>query len=299
MTWLDRQSFLGIDSDAALARTRVAIIGLGGGGSHVVQQLAHIGIGHFVIVDDDAISDTNLNRLVGGTRLDVDQAIPKVEIARRLILSVNPNAVVTVHNAKWQETAFELRDCDIVFGCVDNVRAKAELDSFCRRMQIPYIDQGMDVHETADGFLISGQVVLSMTGGPCLRCFGVVTDEALDEEARNYGAAGGKPQVVWPNGVLASSAVGLLVQLITPWHSGPIGALCLEYDGNRQTVQPSDRIPILTRHGCPHHDERDLGDPRFDIRSLVKSPVAEAANTSDRPRLFARVRSLIRNWIGS
>lgn len=63
MTWLERQNFLGIDSDAILARTRVAIIGLGGGGSHVVQQLAHIGIGHFVIVDDDEISDSNLNRL--------------------------------------------------------------------------------------------------------------------------------------------------------------------------------------------------------------------------------------------
>lgn len=298
MTWLERQNFLGVDSDAMLARTRVAIIGLGGGGSHVVQQLAHIGIGHFVIVDDDEISNTNLNRLVGGTRLDVDQAILKVEIARRLILSVNPNAVVEVHNAKWQETAFELRDCDIVFGCVDNVRAKAELDSFCRRMQIPFIDQGMDVHKTADGFLISGQVVLSMSGGPCLRCFGVVTDQALDDEARNYGAAGGKPQVVWPNGVLASSAVGLLVQLITPWHSGPIGALCLEYDGNRQTVQPSDRIPVLTRYACPHHDERDLGDPRFDIRGVVDSPSAESADEPDRASLFVRMGRLIRNWIG-
>lgn len=56
-----------------------------------------------------------------------------------------------------------------------------------------------------------------MFGGPCLRCLGIVTEETLDEEGRNYGAAGGKPQVVWPNGLLASTAVGLFMPLVTPW----------------------------------------------------------------------------------
>lgn len=51
---------------------------------------------------------------------------------------------------------------------------------------------------------------------------GDFSDEAL-EEARNYVAAGGKPQVIWPNRVLASTAVGLFIQTVTPWQhsSGP------------------------------------------------------------------------------
>jgi tRNA A37 threonylcarbamoyladenosine dehydratase len=61
------QSFLGRDSDAVLAGVTAGIVGLSGGGSHVVQQLAHVGIGGFVPVDHDIIEHKNLNRLVGGT----------------------------------------------------------------------------------------------------------------------------------------------------------------------------------------------------------------------------------------
>jgi hypothetical protein len=47
-------------------------------------------------------------------------------------------------------------------------------------------------------------------------------------EAEKYGAAGSRPQVVWPNGVLASTAVGLAVQLLTPWHPKPPAFTFLE-----------------------------------------------------------------------
>lgn len=55
----------------------------------------------------------------------------------------------------------------------------------------------------------------------------------LVQEARTYGAAGGKPQVDWPNGLLASAAVRLFTQLICPWNSQPSGSALLEYDGNK------------------------------------------------------------------
>lgn len=267
MTWLDRQSFLGEDSEDALKSTRVGIVGLGGGGSHVVQQLAHIGVGEFVIVDDDRISLSNLNRLVGGRRADIRWRRRKTDIAKRLVLSINPAASVIAVPERWQDAAGQLASCDIIFGCVDNVRSKDELEGFCRRLLIPLIDQGMDVHELADGYLISGQVLLLMPGQPCLRCYGIVTDDALETEGRKYGAAGGKPQVVWPNGVLASSAVGLFMQLVTSWHQDPMAAVCLEYDGNRQTMIHSDRAGPLGSRPCPHYGLSDCGDPSFDGRN--------------------------------
>ena len=60
-----RQSFLGPDAQERIERAVVGVVGLGGGGSHIVQQLAHIGFQRYVLYDDDAVEDTNLNRLIG------------------------------------------------------------------------------------------------------------------------------------------------------------------------------------------------------------------------------------------
>jgi len=270
MSWLDRQSFLGPDSDQVLQNLTVGLVGLGGGNSHVVQQLAHLGVGGFVLCDDDVISESNLNRLVGGTLEDVREARPKTEIAKRVVLSVNPKARIACHQAKWQEVAEHLRACDIIIGGVDRIIAKSELESFCRRFLIPYIDMGMDVHCLGDAseFLVAGQVVLSSPGTPCLRCLGVITDSALSDEAAQYGDAGGKPQVVWPNGILASTAVGLLVQLFTPWHGKPVRSAYYAYDANEGTTIVPDRFRRVGKI-CGHYPTEALGDPRFDIRAVM------------------------------
>jgi hypothetical protein len=250
----------------------VGIVGLGGGGSHVVQQLAHIGIGRFVLVDPDTISLTNLNRLVGGTLADVEANLPKIEIAERIIRSLNQDAGISKHQCHWQEALEALKDCDVIIGGLDSVRAKDELDAFTRRFLIPYIDMGMDVHETSpSSYLVAGQVVLTGPGQPCLRCLGVVTDDALLQEAKNYGAAGGKPQVVWPNGALASGAVGLLMQLVTPWNENPIESAFLEYDGNLHTLVNGHRHKRMLGKACNHHGQSELGDPFFDIRHTRES----------------------------
>jgi hypothetical protein len=269
MSWLDRQSFLGLDSEKILRDTRVGVVGLGGGGSHVVQQLAHVGIGSFVLSDPDSIEETNLNRLVGGTLEDVRNGVRKVDIARRLIKGVRPDAEVLVVGDVWQTAGDAFRLCDVIVGGLDSVRAKDELDSFCHRHLISYIDMGMDVHGEPGDHLIAGQVVLSSPGRPCLRCFHVVADAQLEQEARRYGAAGGNPQVVWPNGILASAAVGLLMQLITPWNAAAADTAYLEYDGNTGTVSSSQRLAHVVSRPCPHYRDDERGDPGFDVRALA------------------------------
>lgn len=271
MSWLDRQGFLGEKSDARLSAATVGLVGLGGGNSHVAQQLAHLGIGGFVLLDDDIITLTNLNRLVGGTLEDVKDERPKVDIAARIIHAINPKARIVMRRAKWQEVGDLLKGCDIIVGGLDHIGSKDELESFCRRFMIPYIDMGMDVTTLPDtwGSLVSGQVVLSTPGEPCLRCLQLITDEQLKAEARRYGAAGSRPQVVWPNGVLASTAVGLVVQLITPWMRDPPRSAYFAYDGNLGTITPSDRLS--RRHGklCPHYPAKAVGDPMFDVRRYL------------------------------
>jgi molybdopterin/thiamine biosynthesis adenylyltransferase len=268
---LDRQSFLGKNSAAILHRTRVAIVGLGGGGSHVAQQLGHLGVGEFVLIDPDVVEDTNLNRLVGAKQHDVTKGASKTAVAGRIIVGVNPGARISIETGKWQLCANTLRSCDVIFGCVDSIAEREQLETAARRYLTPYIDIGMDVHRMAEGFSIGGQVALSMPGGPCLRCMGIIDDRALELEAKEYGAAGSRPQVVWPNGLLASLAVGFFVQLFTPWRKLSELPLLLEFDGDAQTVSPSNKLLYLKDHVCPHFAGlSSLGDPFWGSADLRK-----------------------------
>ena len=146
---------------------------------------------------------------------------------------------------------------------MDSFSERDQLEKFCRRFLIPYIDIGMDVHAIGSEFVITGQVVLSMPGEHCMWCMGSLDEKSIAEEARRYGDAGFNPQVVWPNGVLASTAVGLFMQLITPWHQRHQQSVYLEYNGNSHTVAPSNRMSALAARDCPHFRASERGDPLF------------------------------------
>lgn len=267
-----RQSFLGPRSDVDLAESRACLIGLGGGGSHIAQQLAHLGVGNFVLYDSDHVEDTNLNRLVGGLNDDVANKTSKTEVAHRLIKSINPKANVVPVTKNWQEQALLLRHCHVAFGCVDTYIQREQIERTCRRFLIPYIDIGMDVTKIENRHVISGQVILSMPGELCMRCLGFLTEDLLAREAEQYGAAGGRPQVIWPNGVLASAAVGIFVQLVTPWHDQHRPLIYLEYDGNEQTLLPSNRLKYLSSKKCCHFSDKNaLGDPLWNGVALSKN----------------------------
>jgi len=256
------QSFLGPESDAIFADVTVGIVGLSGGGSHIVQQLAHVGVGRYVVVDYDRAEARNLNRLVGGTVEDVAASRLKTEIAERVIRNVNPEAEVIARPVRWQEAMPELRGCDVLFGCVDRFNERAQLERVARRFLIPYIDLGMDIHPAASGFSLSGQVVLSSPGGPCLWCLGILTEGRLAEEAKKYGRAGSRPQVIWPNGVLASLGIGLFVQLPCPWHGAAQLTACCEFDGDHHRVETS-RMEYAEQLRCRHFPADEVGDQFF------------------------------------
>lgn len=259
-----RQGFLGAAGQAAIGRARVGVAGLGGGGSHVVQQLAHVGFLDYVVYDGDTVEDSNLNRLVGATEADVAAGTAKIDMARRLILGVRGNARVHALECRWQQDPGPLRTCDVVVGCVDSFTERRELEACCRRFMAPYVDIGMDLHQAGDEPpVMSGQVILSMPGGPCMYCLGFLTEANLAREAARYGGAGGRPQVVWPNGVLASSAVGVVVDLLTDWTRSLRGPVYLSYRGNDGTVQPHVRLKYLERGPCQHYPISQVGDPAF------------------------------------
>src|ERR1700686_1216895 len=97
-----RQSFLGKDSEALFADTRIGIVGLGGGGSHIAQQSAHVGVGRFANFDPDFTDFPNLNRTVAAPFADAVSKTPKGVVAERMIMGINPHAEVWSVQAGWQ-----------------------------------------------------------------------------------------------------------------------------------------------------------------------------------------------------
>lgn len=255
-----RQSFLGENSNAAISDCIIGVMGLGGGGSHAIQQLAHIGFQRYVIYDDDVVEESNLNRLVGATVVDALAETPKLHLAKQMVFGLQPNAEVDAHARRWQDCPGPLHRCHIVIGCVDSYKGREELENECRRHLIHYIDIGMDVHGTNPP-VIGGQVILSSPGGHCMRCMGFLTEAKLAEEGRRYGNAGGRPQVIWSNGVLASTGVGLAVDLVCNWTTRRATGVYLSYDGNEFTVKPSLLLRNLDGVVCPHYMNMDLGPP--------------------------------------
>jgi len=259
-----RQSFLGADSERILADCRVVIVGLGGGGSHIAQQLAHVGVGHIALIDPQTIEGSNLNRLIGAMDSDVTAHTAKVEIAKRLIQGIRPWIEVQTRQSEWQGADDLLRGAHVVFGCLDGFRSRMYLESAARRFQLPYIDIGMDVVEVAPmRYSIAGQMILTLPDGPCLRCLGFLKPQQLEAEENRYGDAGINPQVVWTNGTLASLAVGAFVRLMSPWFPSAGEYEWLELDGDRQTVTPSRQPEYMPRGPCTHFSATDLGDPFF------------------------------------
>lgn len=261
-----RQSFLGPESQAIFQRACIGIVGLGGGGSHVVQQTAHIGFQNYCLFDFDKVEDSNLNRMVGATENDFKKGTLKTVVAERMIRGLSPKANIKTFNSKWQNVTNELQTCDIVIGCIDGFSERNQLEGATRRFLIPYIDIGLDVHSTKnEPPRMMGQIILSMPGYPCMKCMGFLNEKKLGEEAAKYGDAGERPQVVWGNGLLASTAVGIAVDLLTDWTRNLRKPLFLSYDANVPFLIEDQRLTYVLGKPCLHYPLEETGRPQYRV----------------------------------
>lgn len=131
---------LGKEAIEKLNNTRVAIFGLGGVGTFVAEGLARIGIGSFILVDNDKISVTNLNRQIIATKSTIGKY--KVDIMKDRILDINSNAKVEIYKEFFMpESSHEMIDesIDYIVDAVDTVTAKIELAVTANKLNIPII----------------------------------------------------------------------------------------------------------------------------------------------------------------
>ncbi|OPY57407.1 MAG: tRNA threonylcarbamoyladenosine dehydratase [Pelotomaculum sp. PtaU1.Bin035] len=131
---------IGKEAVEKLAQSKVAVFGIGGVGTYAVEGLARAGVGKFVLVDDDCICLTNINRQLHAIRKTVGK--PKVEVTRARILDINPKAeVVACQTFYMPECASELikPEYDYIIDAIDTVTAKIDLILNAKQQGIPII----------------------------------------------------------------------------------------------------------------------------------------------------------------
>ena len=128
------------DGIQKLQKAKVAIFGIGGVGSFAVEGLVRSGIGNFILVDDDKICLTNLNRQIIATRKTIGKY--KVDVMEERILEINPDAKIQTYQEFYMpnsKTNIITEDIDYVIDCVDTVTAKIEIVKRCKELDIPII----------------------------------------------------------------------------------------------------------------------------------------------------------------
>lgn len=215
----------GAAGQEALRGMTVAVVGAGGGGSLLVQSLAHLGVGHIIIIDFDRIDDTNLSRIVGATPRDARRRRLKVDVLRRLVRSIDPGIKVTAiaGDVTYADDAAVLLGCDYVFSATDTQFARFAVNGICHQYLIPGAQVGAKVVTDDDGAV---QLAYAMhrpidLGGACLECGGGIDRDALRREqlddgerrAQDYVGAHDGGDIVDPSVITLNSAAVAMAML--------------------------------------------------------------------------------------
>jgi molybdopterin-synthase adenylyltransferase len=223
----DRQILaLGAEGQAAIRRLRIGIVGLGGTGSVVAQQLSYLGVKRFVLIDNDVVEPTNLNRIVNAVPSDVGRE--KIAVAADAIKRISPGSLVEeiFDSAVLHKIVRHLLDTDCFFVCTDNQGSRAVLSQFAYQYVVPAFDMGVRV-DAAEGTVrqIGGRVQMLAPGLPCLICSQVLdpeqvrrdlmTDRERSEDRYIVGARVPQPAVVSLNSTVASLAITMFLSAVT------------------------------------------------------------------------------------
>ncbi len=131
---------IGSEKLDTLKNAKVVIFGIGGVGSYSVEALARSGVSNMVLVDDDDICLTNVNRQVHAVKETIGKS--KVDVMKERVLSINPDAQVTTFKAfidKENVADFIPKDTDFVIDAIDTVTAKIATIMYCQENNIKVI----------------------------------------------------------------------------------------------------------------------------------------------------------------
>jgi molybdopterin/thiamine biosynthesis adenylyltransferase/proteasome lid subunit RPN8/RPN11 len=234
-----------------LKSIRVAIVGVGGTGSVVLQELVYLGVHDFILLDPDVVEETNLNRLVGTIPSDVGK--PKVDVAERWAKRVNRAIRVSARkeSALKADVTRSLADADFLFCCTDSHGSRAVLNQFAYQYLVPAIDMGV-VIATAKGRVthVAGRTQMLAPGVACMVCGNLLDAEQVRRDLMTeferqqdpyiVGQPEPAPAVISLNSTMASLAVTMFLNATV---GIPGSARFLNYNAMTGTCRPVLSIP--------------------------------------------------------
>lgn len=259
----------GKDGQRLLGMLRIGVVGCGGTGSAVIDQLARLGVGQLTVIDPKALTEGNLTRVHGSTLVDVGR--PKADVladhVRRVGLGTEVKPITG--SVVTEEVARVLCACDVVFGCTDDNAGRAVLSRLAYFVLTPLIDLGVVVDVPSERVAgVYGRVTLCGPGSACLGCRGRIDwaradAEALDPAERERLAGEGyvvglgepDPSVVAFTTLVASLAVSELLSGLFGYGRGdPPGEILALVHGRRLSTNSAG-----SRDGCYCADPLYLG----------------------------------------
>ena len=221
----------GSHGQGLLRNMTIAVVGAGGTGSVVAQQLIHLGVGHLIVVDPQRLEDSNLARVVGARQEDVGRT-NKVEIVKRTASHVDPTIEVRAiaDDVCRNSVLEEILDADLLFVCTHGHYSRAVLNALAVQYRLPLVDMGfrIDLNATHDRVASAvGEVRLVVPGGYCLSCAGVLNaalihaEKASPEERAAHPSYFADldtpdPSVITLNSVIASLAISVGLDMFVP-----------------------------------------------------------------------------------
>ncbi|OPY73630.1 MAG: Sulfur carrier protein ThiS adenylyltransferase [Syntrophorhabdus sp. PtaU1.Bin002] len=217
---------------ARLRNCKIGIIGVGGLGGIVVEMLSRLGCDNWVLVDDDVVEVTNLNRLPGSSRRDAYYRTLKVRLTQRNIATANPYAKTTILplTVTNKRVIDSLKSCDLLIVATDNNSSRLIANRISVQYLIPLIHIGVNIEVNDDRTItdMSGEYVFPPLGEWCLQCAGIIdgqmagwelADEGLRSMLRERGYVKDTPApaVYHLNGVIAALAVAEIHNFVFPY----------------------------------------------------------------------------------
>ncbi len=199
---------LDIAGQQALKDATVLIVGMGGLGCPAAMYLAAAGVGHLIIVDDDTVELTNLQRQIAHGQDDIGSA--KVESARRTLTQLNPHVKVTALKERLgaDRMAQLLPQVTVALDACDNFSTRFALNAACVRAQVPLV--------SGAAIRLEGQVAVFDTrqeDSPCYQCLYRLGDDEQTTCATNGVMA---PVVGIIGAVQAMEAIKVIAGFGTP-----------------------------------------------------------------------------------
>lgn len=257
---------LGLDTLRQITTDQtIGVIGVGGLGSIISENLVHSGFSTIHLIDHDHVELTNLNRIVGAYYCDAEKQRLKVDTVKEHLERINPEVDVYAHPTGIEDPALvpSLMQCDWLLVTTDSHYSRFKSQEIALQLGIPLIASGVNITvENGQITDMSGEVIIARYGDKlCLNCLGRINPTVIAAE-RNQGSFLGDelirkgyvsglevkdPAVKTLNAIMGAMAVDVLVNQFT-LRQEHVAVLVYESNGSTYIYEDSDSVENRNLH---------------------------------------------------